>query len=302
MDKPDALPSPTKDARMKAFRSASWPDRLAMHEAIAAAKADALAERRALAASYLERHASPLEVPYERAVGQVSLAAETRAAREEAIALAIGKDAQHTSASLQYPVLSQSFAADSETIRLATSPLFIAPIARYCGMLPVLFNLFVTRAYQTELNTKSAHHFHMDPEDTISFKVFIHLTDVDDSCGPFHALPADKTEQVLKAVGYQGIDFLPDERIAELVGWDSVVRFTGPPGTVALADTTRCLHFGGRPRAEGKPVRDMLVFQYLLPTSVLFPVNGDAKHPNFFPQLEPSGDATWDALIGATLT
>jgi hypothetical protein len=44
------------------------------------------------------------------------------------------------------------------------------------------------------------------------------------------------------------------------VGWDSVVQVTGPPGAVALADTTRCLHFGGRPRAEGKPVRDMLVY------------------------------------------
>jgi hypothetical protein len=96
--------------------------------------------------------------------------------------------------------------------------------------------------------------------------------------------------------------FLTDERIEALVGWDSVVKLTGPAGTVGLVDTTRCLHFGGRPRKPGKPVRDQLVFQYLLPTSLLFPVDGDAKHPRFLPQLDATDDAHWDALIGARFT
>jgi hypothetical protein len=46
----------------------------------------------------------------------------------------------------------------------------------------------------------------------------------------------------------------------------------------------------------------MLVYQYLLPTSLLFPINGDAKHPRFLPQLSAKEDELWDALIGATLT
>ena len=53
---------------------------------------------------------------------------------------------------------------------------------------------------------------------------------------------------------------------------------------------------------NGKPVRDQLVFQYLLPTSLLFPIDGDAKHPRFLPQLDPTGDEHWDALIGARFT
>ena len=60
-------------------------------------------------------------------------------------------------------------------------------------------------------------------------------------CGPLHAFPADRTREVLDAVGYSGITFLPDERIEALVGWDSVVK----------------------------------------PTSLLFPVDGDAKHRGF---------------------
>jgi hypothetical protein len=294
--------TPTKDERIEAYRSANWPQRVAMHDAIAARKADAIAARKDLGRRYLAQQAAGIVVPFERAALAVSLGEETRAAREESIGLAEGRASQHDSGSLQYPVLANDFPADSEAIRLALAPLFLVPITRYCGMLPVLFNMFVTRAYQAELNSNSAHHFHMDPEDTISFKVFIHLTDVDDDCGPFHALPADLTQKVLKAVDYKGINFIPDETVDEVAGLDNVVKFTGPAGSVALADTTRCMHFGGRPRAAGKPVRDMLVFQYLLPTSLLFPIDGDAKHPRFLPQLEARGDAFWDALVGAVHT
>jgi hypothetical protein len=293
---------PTKDERLRVFRHGTWPEREAMHAAIAAHKKAAIEKRVELGRRYLAAHPGGIDVPYERGVAVVSLIDETRAVREEAIATAQGRASQHDSGSLQYPALAHDFAASSEAIRIATSPLFLVPIVRYCGMLPVLFNFFVTRAYQNALNKDSAHHFHMDPEDVVSFKVFVQLTDVDDDCGPFHALLANASDTVRRAVGYTGISFLTDERIRELVGWEHVVKVTGPAGTVGLADTTRCLHFGGRPRKDGRPVREQLVFQYLLPTSLLFPIDGDAKHPRFLPQLEATGDEHWDALIGAIYT
>lgn len=293
---------PNKSERIEAYRSASWPHRVAMHEAIARHKSAAMSARRELGRCYLAQYPAGIAVPRDRAALAVPLEEKTRAARLEAIDLAKGRKSQHDSGSLQYPVLAHDFPADSQAIKLALSPLFLVPITRYCGMLPVLFNMFVTRAYQTEVNDNSAHHFHLDPEDTISFKVFIHLTDVDDDCGPFHALPANLTKKVLETIDYRGINFISDEIVDKLVGLGSAIRFVGPAGSVALADTTRCLHFGGRPRAAGKPVRDMLVFQYLLPTSLLFPIDGDAKQPRFFPQLNATGNESWDALIGATLT
>jgi hypothetical protein len=293
---------PSKEERMRVYRHATWPEREAMHDAIAAYKANAIAKRTELGKRYLASYSSDVDVPYERAVTTLDMIDATRTVRDEAIAVAKGRASQHDSGSLQYPALAHDFAADSEAIRFATSPRVLAPIVRYCGMLPVLFNFFVARAYQDTLNAESAHHFHMDPEDTISFKVFVQLTDVDDDCGPFHALPANLTRDVLRAVGYSGITFLTDERIEALVGWDSIAKLTGPAGTVGFVDTTRCLHFGGRPRKAGKPVRDQLVFQYLLPTSLLFPIDGDAKHPRFLPQLDPTGDEHWDALIGARFT
>jgi hypothetical protein len=199
-------------------------------------------------------------------------------------------------------VLGRDFPADSPAAQLATSPLFLVPMVRYFGMLPTLFNMFVSRAHSTEFLPNSSHMFHIDPEDVITHKAFIHLTDVDDDCGPLHVLPADASRKVLEAVDYRGIDRIADAQMAELAGFDSVVRFTGPAGTVALADSSRCLHFGGRPRKAGKPVRYTLVFQYLLPTSFLFPIDGDCLPPGHLPNLEPTGDDHWDALIGARFT
>ena len=101
---------------------------------------------------------------------------------------------------------------------------------------------------------------------------------------------------------YRAIARISDEEVDDLVGWDAVGKFSGPAGTVELADSSRCLHFGGRPRKPGKPVRSTLVFQYLLPTSYLFPIDGDCEHPRHLPNLEPTDDDHWDALIGARFT
>ena len=288
--------------RLAEYRSITLADRVRTHEELAAQKSGALDARRAIGRDHLDRHPGGLVVPPERAVARVELIDETSAAREESCALAAGRTAEIDNVALEFPVLGHEFDAAGAAIALGTSPLVLAPVVRYLGMMPVLINMFVTRAHTTELVADSAHRFHLDPEDIRSFKVFVHLTDVDDECGPFHALPADLSENVLEAVDYRGITWLDDERVADLVGWESVVRVVGPPGTVALADTTRCLHFGGRPRSPGKPVREMLVFQYLLPTSTLLVGERAVSPRRFLPQLEATGEDWWDALIGATHT
>lgn len=287
-------------ARRAAFGTKSFGERQQSHHEIAARKADALAARADLGRAYVERHGNGIVVPNDRGVGVVDLVDETAAAREEALALAAGRTARINNGALEFPVLGHEFAAGGPVIALATQPLLLAPVVAYFGMMPILFNAFVTRANQIEMQANSAHNFHLDPEDTVSFKLFVHLTDVDADCGPLHVLPADLTQKVLDAVDYRGVTMLDDAQVAEVVGRDEIVAVTGPAGTVALADTTRCLHFGGRPRAAGKPVREMIVVHYLLPTSVLFAEHNENPR-RFMTQLDPTGAPEWDALLGATL-
>jgi hypothetical protein len=238
-------------------------------------------------------------IPDDRAVAVDTWVERTAAAREETARLAGGRDASVDNGALEFPVLAHELAADGPAIELALSPAVIAPITRYLGLVPILYNAFVTRAHTTELLENTAHLFHLDPEDTRSMKLFVHLTDVDEGCGPLHVLPAATSERVLETVGYKGVDKVTDERMAELGGWDDVVQVLGPAGTIALADTTRCLHFGGRPRDEGKPLREMLVVQYLLPTSLIVQPDGEGGMAKpFFPQLAATGDDLTDALLG----
>lgn len=288
--------------RRSEFQAADFAGRLAIHDRVAGVKALVLEVRRDLGRRYLERHEPDVELRWASGLARLDIPCETAAAREEALRLAEGRDAQADNRSLEFTVLGRDFAADSAAVALATSPLLLAPIVRYFGMLPVFFNMFVTRAHTPALLENSSHRFHLDPEDVITQKVFVHLTDVDEDCGPLHVLPADATRRVLDAVDYREIARLPDHQVDALVGWDRVVRCCGAAGTTVIADTSRCLHFGGRPRAAGKPVRQTLVFQYLLPTSYLFPIDGDWEHPRHLPNLEPAGDDEWDALIGARYT
>jgi hypothetical protein len=281
--------------------TANYTERERTHDEIAAQKAESLAERVALGQAYLDAHPTDIVVPFDRAVTSVELIEETRAARYEAIALNGGRATDINNVALEFPVLGHEFAGDGPVIALGTQPPLLAPVVAYFGMMPVLFNVFVTRAHQTEVIEKSPHRFHVDPEDTISFKLFVHLTDVDLDCGPFHALPADISRKVLDDVDYRGVTNLDDAVIDDLVGWDQVFALTGPAGTVGMADTTRCLHFGGRPRAAGKPLREMIVYHYLLPTSSLL-VDDPKAARRFLRQVEPNRDPAFDALIGATLT
>jgi hypothetical protein len=68
---------------------------------------------------------------------------------------------------------------------------------------------------------------------------------------------------------------------------------------IAFASRADHLHVLGHrwPRKLAKPVREMIVYQYLLPTSLL--VTGEAgPYRHFLTQLEATGDDKWDALLG----
>ena len=106
--RPQLARAPTKDERMRVYRAAiTWPEREAIHDAIAAYKHEAIAKRVELGKRYLEanRGAGAIDVPRERAVATLDLVEQTRAARDEAIATAKGRASQHDSGSLQYPAL-----------------------------------------------------------------------------------------------------------------------------------------------------------------------------------------------------
>ncbi len=282
--------------RIGVYRTGNRAERLALHAQTAALKAEAMAARRRLA----ERFTGP--GPIDRDAGYGALTLEGfEAVREEAYGLIAARDgsAHRGKGSVDYLLNGTDFAPDGAAMRLAQSDEVLGPVCRYLGAFPILLQIDATRAGAADFLPGTTHMFHVDPADVTQVKVFVHLSQVDEDCGPFTALRADLSEQVMAALDYRG-GRVTDETIEEIAGPGGTWSSIGPPGTAALCDTTRCFHYGGRPAGAGKPKRDLLILHYVLPTSFVLPrFEGDGKRPRLMPQLRPTGEESWDALIGA---
>lgn len=288
------------DEARRVARSGARAERLALHAEMRAAKADAIEGRRALAGELLD---GPETISPQTGLGRASFsdAALVEAVRAEAYGLAAarGGDSHRDKGSVAYLLTGADFAPDSAAVTLARSADLLGPVCRYLGMLPILVKIEMTRASADKLLPRTTHMFHLDPADTLQVKAFMNLSQVDEDCGPFSALPADLSDTVTARLDYRG-GRVADEEVAAITGLDRVDALTGPPGTTGFCDTNRCFHYGGRPAAAGKPKRDMLMFHYALPTSLL--LSDETAGARRMRQLRPTADETWNALIGAVLT
>lgn len=272
-------------------------------------KAAALARRQVLGEAYLgdlnARHAG-VDIPRDTGIRIVrdSNLAIVADAVEEARRMLADREGRLVRAkgSLDYFTNGPDYDEHSAAAALAWAPEILAPIIRYFGMLPILQNIFVTRAPATELMTDSSHMLHADSgDDLLQMKVIVNLTDVDEDCGPFHAIPAAPSQRVMEALNY-GKGRIMDDAAEAVIGPGRAVALTGPAGTFCYCDTTRCLHFGGRPAAAGKPKRDLLFLRYVLPTSKLYAKAERAGQPARTVSLMPRpDDEIWNAFIGETL-
>ena len=198
--------------------------------------------------------------------------------------------------SLDYLTKTAEYDDHLAAVRFAWSPEVLAQIVRYFGMLPILNDIFITRASAKELLCNTSHLFHADNAvDVTQMKILIHLTDVDEECGPFHPLPAHLSDAVKERRTTQNTH--PGRRGAEIVGAGRAVPSIGPAGTFTYCDTTRSLHFGGRPAAPGKPIRELLFIHYVLPTSRF--AAGETK--GGLRLSRRADDPIWNAFIGAEL-
>lgn len=129
-------------------------------------------------------------------------------------------------------------------LRLALHDNVLAAITAYLGQAPRLYAL---RLWWSPPNRKAAGSqlFHYDHRDSRQMKLFVHLNDVSEDCGPLHFISAADSLTVDARVGYRQGRY-SDEQIFSAVPRERLVAATGPQGTAWLLDTARCLHFGSR--------------------------------------------------------
>ncbi|WP_294222704.1 hypothetical protein [uncultured Shimia sp.] len=173
---------------------------------------------------------------------------------------------------------------ESPLFQLALNPILLASVSRYLGFVPIL----ATADYWYNPNSKTTDGkqqgyptslYHLDWADNRILKVFVHCSDITQKNGPLNLIDATASQQILTSIDYRfprrrntsddpkttnGIyvsDSFVQSNAAPEIETHSLV---GESGTVFLADTSRCFHYGGRNIETGNP-RLLGVLQYLRP-------------------------------------
>jgi hypothetical protein len=148
-----------------------------------------------------------------------------------------------------------------EIFGFVLSPQILEIVADYFKSAPILcwICLYLSPVNNTE---KSSQKFHLDTEDTTQLKLFLNVRDhPNEDFGPFTFYPAIITENILRSSGrlYNPRGAFDDHAAFSASGGQQPLQLTGPPGSGAFVDTSRCLHFGSR---GNRKERLMLMVQY----------------------------------------
>ena len=156
-------------------------------------------------------------------------------------------------------------------LEFAESQPMMEAAAGYLGVLPKLHGLGIYFSPANE-SLKSSQKYHIDGDELSRVKCFINVNNVGPENGPFTFIPANKSHAIRRKLG-QEWERLEDNEVESLSNPGDVISLVGAPGTGALVDTARCLHYGSRCRIG---YRLVLMFHYTLhpPASR----NEDGKH------------------------
>jgi hypothetical protein len=175
--------------------------------------------------------------------------------------------------------LDEHLSPESPFLAFALDPLVLGVAAEHLGALPVLGGIFLWYSPNQRLdeNRDSSQRFHIDPTGYRQVKVFVHVHDVSDDTGPLTVVPAPASRRLYSLFGGH-TGSLGDDVVERIVGRESIVPLTGPAGTVSVADTSRCFHFGSRPGARE---RVLVHFHFLSPYAPTFPFFGRLRVPRY---------------------
>jgi hypothetical protein len=156
-----------------------------------------------------------------------------------------------------------------EFVQFCLSAPVVQAVSGYLGTLPVLRRVGLLLSSPADTNADSRL-YHLDPEDFRQVKIFVNIFDVTPDHGPLTWLPGHVSDAVLKGVWQRQKD--ARERKDQFRRWSDeevgahstpadLVQLTGPAGSGAFVDASRCLHFGSRIKPGG--MRLVFCAQYL---------------------------------------
>lgn len=166
-----------------------------------------------------------------------------------------------------------SLSLESPFLQLALRPEIVASAAGYLGCVPILQYLNVWHSRHVDDEPIKSQLYHCDSDETEQLKVFVLCEAVTPESGPLTWVPASQSQAIRDRLQYMYDSKLTDQQVHDALGArPREIELTGPSGTVAFLDTSRCLHFGSRFRDKSAH-RLVVMFQYVTPLAFIFPDN-----------------------------
>lgn len=180
--------------------------------------------------------------------------------------------------------LEPRLAHEPEWIASAVDPVMLSTVARYLGAVPLLgaVQLWISPyATHTPDGRPLEHRYHCDWADERQVRALVFVEDVTDDHGPLTVLPARTSQSLRLSRRYtfgEAECTVRDDEIVAHAGSASERALSGPAGTLAFADTSRCFHQGSRLRRAGLE-RVMVMFQFLNVTAFKLPARFAHRSP-----------------------
>jgi hypothetical protein len=168
--------------------------------------------------------------------------------------------------------LENRLADEPEWIALALDPALLSTVSQYLGSMPLLSvtQLWISPyAEHAPDGKRLEHRYHCDWAAVRQLRVLTFIEDITPEHGPLTLIPARKSHGVRSARAYTFGEVectILDDDLFSHVSRDDERRLTGPSGTIAFVDTSRCFHQGSRVLRPGLE-RVMVMFQYMTVTA-----------------------------------
>jgi hypothetical protein len=192
----------------------------------------------------------------------------------------------------------RDWSLESPIVQLGLRAEIVAAATAYLGMVPILqYANFMYSSYTGDELLKSQL-YPCDSDEAEQMKVFVLCDEVTPATGPLTFLPARQSQVVRDRTGYRYKNRLTDQEVSDaLGGLDSEVALTGPAGTTAFIDTSRCLHYGSRFRDPGAQ-RLVVMLQYVTPLAFLY-TDDHRSTARFRHLVPPESDELTSLILGA---
>lgn len=149
---------------------------------------------------------------------------------------------------LDEDLVNGSFATDHPFVRYALQPAALRIIGDFMHDLPQLSDVVLTLSQPSPNQALSfSQLWHLDHDDKRVCKLFIYLTDVQDTAdGPFTFIPAGPSKAFRNSLK----SHMSDAQVFAKTGPDVVKELIAPRLSSFIVNTARCLHMGSRIQSD----------------------------------------------------